>query len=142
MVVSEKLQILRKNKGLTQEELAENLGVSRQAVAKWESGDSVPDIDKCSLLAQLFEVSLDDLVNFDPKENMDAFIPPKGKHIFGVVTVGDKGQIVIPAKARKIFNISVGENLVVLGDETTQGLAILKTESFLSMAEIIRNAES
>ena len=139
---SENLIQLRKFKSLTQEELAEKVGVSRQAVAKWESGDSVPDIDKCSLLAQLFEVSLDDLVNFDPKENMDAFIPPKGKHIFGVVTVGDKGQIVIPAKARKIFNISVGENLVVLGDETTQGLAILKTESFLSMAEIIRNAES
>ncbi|MBQ1832401.1 MAG: helix-turn-helix domain-containing protein [Treponema sp.] len=139
---SENLIQLRKFKSLTQEEVAEKVGVSRQAVAKWESGDSVPDIDKCSLLAQLFEVSLDDLVNFDPKENMDAFIPPKGKHIFGVVTVGDKGQIVIPAKARKIFNISVGENLVVLGDETTQGLAILKTESFLSMAEIIRNAES
>lgn len=139
---SENLIQLRKFKSLTQEEVAEKVGVSRQAVAKWESGDSVPDIDKCSLLAQLFEVSLDDLVNFDPKENMDAFIPPKGKHIFGVVTVGDKGQIVIPSKARKIFNISVGENLVVLGDETTQGLAILKTESFLSMAEIIRNAES
>lgn len=139
---SENLIQLRKFKSLTQEEVAEKVGVSRQAVAKWESGDSVPDIDKCSLLAQLFEVSLDDLVNFDPKENMDAFIPPKGKHIFGVVIVGDKGQIVIPAKARKIFNISVGENLVVLGDETTQGLAILKTESFLSMAEIIRNAES
>ena len=139
---SENLIQLRKFKSLTQEEVAEKVGVSRQAVAKWESGDSVPDIDKCSLLAQLFEVSLDDLVNFDPKENMDAFIPPKGKHIFGVVTVGDKGQIVMPAKARKIFNISVGENLVVLGDETTQGLAILKTESFLSMAEIIRNAES
>lgn len=139
---SENLIQLRKFKSLTQEDVAEKVGVSRQAVAKWESGDSVPDIDKCSLLAQLFEVSLDDLVNFDPKENMDAFIPPKGKHIFGVVTVGDKGQIVIPSKARKIFNISVGENLVVLGDETTQGLAILKTESFLSMAEIIRNAES
>ena len=135
---SENLVQLRKFKSLTQEEVAEKLGVSRQAVAKWESGESVPDIDKCSLLAQLFEVSLDDLVNFEPAENMNVFIPPKGKHMFGVVTVGDKGQIVIPAKARKIFNISVGENLVVLGDETSQGLALLKAESFLTMAELIK----
>lgn len=44
-------------------------------------------------------------------------VPPKGKYIFGMVKVGDKGQIVIPAKARKIFEINPGDNLIVLGDE-------------------------
>lgn len=44
MNFSEKLQLLRKNKGLTQEEMAERLDVSRQAVAKWESGQAYPDI--------------------------------------------------------------------------------------------------
>ena len=50
---------------------------------------------------------------------------------------GDKGQIVIPAKARKLFSISPGDQLVVLGDEN-QGLAIMKAEGFLAMADAIR----
>ena len=65
-------------------------------------------------------------------------LPPKGKHLFGMVTVGDKGQIVIPAKARKIFEISPGDQLVVLGDER-QGLAIMKSESILAIADAVRN---
>ena len=55
-----------------------------------------------------------------------------------MVTVGDKGQIVIPAKARKVFEISPGDQLVVLGDER-QGLAIVKSESFLAFADAVRN---
>jgi AbrB family looped-hinge helix DNA binding protein len=129
---------MRKMKRLTQEEIAEKLGVTRQAVAKWEAGETVPDLDKCKMLAEIFEVSLDDLANYEPDENMGLELPPKGKHIFGVVTVGDKGQIVIPAKARKIFDISPGDQLVVLGDER-QGLAILKSERLLALADAVKN---
>lgn len=128
---------LRKLHAMTQEELAEKVGVSRQAVAKWEAGDTMPDLEKSRMLAEALEVSLDDLANYEPVNNMGVGIPPKGKHIFGVVTVGDKGQIVIPAKARKIFDISAGDQLIVLGDEA-QGLAVLKTEGFLEMAEMIQ----
>lgn len=129
---------LRKLHNLTQEDVAEKVGVSRQAVAKWESGDTMPDLEKSRLLAETFGVSLDDLANFEPDKNLNVSVPPKGKHLFGVVTIGEKGQIVIPAKARKIFNLKAGDQLVVLGDET-QGLALMKTEGFLSIAEIIRN---
>ena len=129
---------LRKMKQMTQEDVAEIAGVSRQAVAKWESGETIPDLEKCRLLAEAFEVSLDDLANFEPEENLGLEVPPKGKHLFGMVTVGDKGQIVIPAKARKLFDISTGDQLVVLGDET-QGLAILKAKHFLSLADAVRN---
>ena len=62
MVFSEKLQILRKNKGLTQEELAEKLGVSRQAVAKWESSIVYPDIYNLIQISNLMNVSVDYLV--------------------------------------------------------------------------------
>lgn len=127
---------MRKFNQLTQEEVAEKVGVTRQAVAKWEAGDTVPDLDKCRILADLFGVSLDDLANYESGDNMGLGVPPRGKHLFGMVTVGDKGQIVIPAKARKIFHISAGDRLVVLGDET-QGMAIMKAEDFLSLADMV-----
>ena len=127
---------MRKINRLTQEDVAEKVGVTRQAVAKWESGETVPDLDKCKILADLFGVTLDDLANYDSEENMGLGVPPKGKHLFGIVTVGDKGQIVIPAKARKVFDISAGDQLVVLGDET-QGMAILKAQDFLALANMV-----
>lgn len=128
---------MRKMRKMTQEDLAEQVGVTRQAIAKWESGETIPDLEKCRLLAETFGVSLDDLANFEPEQNLGLDLPPKGKHLFGMVTVGDKGQIVIPAKARKLFNISPGDELVVLGDET-QGIAIIKAQYFLTMADAIR----
>lgn len=139
-MLHDNLQQLRKLRGLTQEDLAERVGVSRQAVAKWESGETSPDLEKSRLLAQVFGVSLDDLVDYEPSSNMGLDVPPKGKHLFGLVTVGDKGQIVIPAKARKIFHISPGDRLVVLGDEA-QGLALLKEEQLLGLANAVRELE-
>ncbi len=133
---SDNLVQMRKILQMTQEDIAEKVGVTRQSVAKWEAGESVPDLDKCKQLADIFGVSLDDLANYEPDENLGLAVPPKGKHIFGLVTVGDKGQIVIPAKARKMFDISSGDQLVVLGDEG-QGIAIVKAEDFLSLANMI-----
>ena len=132
---------LRKQKRMTQEELAEKLGVTRQAIAKWESGDTVPDLERCKQIADIFGVSLDDLANYDEKIYGGLLTPPRGKHIFGVVTVGDKGQVVIPAKARRLFDINVGDELMVLGDEH-QGIALIKTEFFLRMAEEIRRSST
>ena len=53
-----------------------------------------------------------------------------GKYIFGVVKVGDKGQIVIPKDARSVYGIKPGDALIMLGDE--RGIALLKTEIFQS----------
>lgn len=52
---------------------------------------------------------------------------PKGKHIFGTVKVGERGQIVIPKEAREIFGICPGDTLLVLGDEQ-QGIAVVKAD--------------
>lgn len=68
MSFQEQLQTLRKSKGLTQEKLAEVLGVSRQAVAKWEASQSYPDIARLIALSDFFKVSIDKLVN-DYEEN-------------------------------------------------------------------------
>jgi AbrB family looped-hinge helix DNA binding protein len=134
---SENLVQMRKLLSMTQEELAEKVGVTRQAVAKWEAGDSLPDLEKSKLLAEALNASLDELANHEPEDNLGLGLAPKGKHLFGMVTVGDKGQIVIPAKARKLFDITPGVNLVVLGDEN-QGIALIKAEHFLSMANMIK----
>lgn len=130
---------LRKLNHLTQEELAERLGISRQTLSKWETGESLPDIEKSQALAGLFGVTLDNLVCYERSET-GLPVPPKGRHAFGVVTVGDKGQIVIPAKARKIFDISPGDSLIVLGDEA-QGIGILKEEAFMKLMQDIRHPD-
>ena len=57
-----------------------------------------------------------------------------GKYIFGVCKVGEKGQIVIPKDARKVFDIKSGDSLLLLGD-TKKGLALVKTEVFSAVAE-------
>lgn len=62
MIFSEKLQLLRKSKGYTQEELAEKLNVSRQAVAKWESGQAYPDISNLIQLSEMMNITVDYLV--------------------------------------------------------------------------------
>ena len=134
MSFADNLIELRKLNNLSQEDLAEKIGVSRQTLSKYETGESLPDIEKCRLIADTFKVSVDGLISYDKNdsENMGFVVPPKGKHIFGMVKVGDKGQIVIPAKARKIFNINPGDNLIVLGDEG-QGIALIKEKGLLGL---------
>lgn len=130
------LASLRKKKRLSQENVAEAIGVSRQAVAKWEAGESMPDIINCDALAVFYGVSLDDLLHFDQKKE-GVFVPPKGKHIFGTVQVGERGQIVIPKKARELFELKHGDMLVVLGDSNpgTAGIALVPSAFFMQMAD-------
>jgi len=78
MILADKIVKLRKEKGWSQEELAEKMDVSRQAVSKWESGQAYPDIEKILSLAKLFEVSTDYLLKDElgdteraDKENAD-----------------------------------------------------------------------
>lgn len=68
MKLSERLYTLRKARGLTQEELAEALGVSRQAVSKWESGAAMPDTEKLIALSKYFGVTIDSLISGDTTE--------------------------------------------------------------------------
>ena len=63
MELNEKLQLLRKQKGLTQEQLAQALYVSRTAISKWESGRGYPNIDSLKAIARYFSVSVDDLLS-------------------------------------------------------------------------------
>lgn len=127
---------LRKMHHMTQEALAEQLGITRQTLSKWETGESLPDIEKCMQLAQIFETTLDDLTS-DSCSRFGMQAPPKGKHLFGMMKVGEKGQIVLPARARKIFNIHPGDHLILLGDENS-GLALIKESDLLNLTRLAR----
>ena len=136
-MIGKNLQKLRKQRNLTQETLAEKVGVARQTIAKWETEESTPDLEMSGRLASVLGVSLDDLVNA-PEDELDSRPGMRGKHMFGVVTVGDKGQIVIPVRARRVFNINPGDQLMVLGDENS-GIALVNAEFFMAVAEGIKN---
>lgn len=129
-MIGDNIQTRRAVIGITQEQLAEDVGVSRQTVAKWESGETSPDFDHAIRVASALDVSLDDLAGFDSKA-VGIPVPPRGKHLFGTVTLGERGQLVIPKAAREIFDLHAGDVLVVLGDEE-QGIAITKAEKFMA----------
>ncbi|HSR05087.1 MAG TPA: helix-turn-helix transcriptional regulator [Proteiniclasticum sp.] len=63
MTFSEKLKYLRKEKEISQEELAKVIHVTRQSVSKWETGTAYPDMEKMKILSDFYKISLDDLMN-------------------------------------------------------------------------------
>ena len=139
-MISQNLTALRQYHKYSQEEVAEKVGVTRQAVAKWESGETVPDILNCDALAELYDVSVDTLIHYDQeKEHMP--IPPRGKHLFGTVKVGERGQIVLHKKARDLFQIKQGDLLVVLGDENPEsaGIALVPGDTVLRNIAFLRD---
>lgn len=132
--IATNLRSLRNRNNWSLEYVAERLEVSRQAVAKWENGDSLPDVMKCDALANLYDVTLTDLIRHN--EEVEGIpIGPAGKHIFGIVPVGARGQIVLPKKARDLFNIETGDTMVVLGDTnpSAPGIALIDSETFMRM---------
>lgn len=132
-MIAQNIASLRNRSALTQEALAAKLNVSRQTVAKWESGETTPDLVNAQALANLFGVRLDDLVNYH--EECEGYpLPPAGLHIFGITRVGERGQIVIPKKARDVFGLNVGSELLILGDES-QGIALQRIEDAEAMLE-------
>lgn len=75
MILADKIAMLRKQKGWSQEDLAEQLGISRQSVSKWESGNSIPDLDKIVKMSRIFDVSTDFLLKDEMEEMMQTAQP-------------------------------------------------------------------
>lgn len=140
--LAKNLFALRRASGFSQEKAAEAAGVTRQALAKWESGETTPDVLHCDKLAQLYGVSLDDLLHFEQRPGSIP-PPPRGKHVFGVVQMGDRGQIVIPKRARELFSLNRGDTLVVLGDTNpgTAGIALVPAQFFTSLLELANQVQ-
>ena len=128
-MLKDNLVMLRKLHGYSQEELAEKIGISRQAYAKWESGATIPDVEKCALLAEVYGTTIDSLIKTTTVDGVGMIPPaPKGKNIWGSVTINDRGQLVIPKGARERFGLTGGQRLIVGGDEV--GIALIPAEVF------------
>lgn len=120
--MNERLRQTRINHKLTQEELAEKLGVSRQTVAKWENGESIPDVMKCSELAEVFGLELEDIASvFLEKSRTD--YRPTGKYIFGRCVIKNN-CIALSNEALETFGLKNGDELLLLGD-IKQGIALI-----------------
>ena len=129
-MIRDNLIMLRKLIGYSQEEIAEKIGISRQAYGKWEKGDTIPDIEKSALLASVYGITVYSLTQQYRLDDRTEIPPaPRGKHIFGTVTISERGQIVIPKQARELFEIKGGDRLIVLGDEA-EGIGIVKEKVF------------
>ena len=99
MTTSEKLIYLRKRKGMTQEQLAEKIGVSRQALSKWETGDTLPDTINILSLSRLFGVTTDYLLNDDYDSDRD------------LPAVKENGRM-LDGKWRRAFQTMIGAYLI------------------------------
>lgn len=137
-MIHENLKQLRTHHQLTQEALAFKVGVSRQVIAKWEKGESTPDLAHCQVLADLYNVTIDNLVNYEATNpDLNVPMPPKGKHFFGVTKLGERGQVVIPKEARDVFQLQPGDALIFLGDED-RGLAIVPDHMLQSFLNLVK----
>ncbi|MCR5717651.1 MAG: helix-turn-helix domain-containing protein [Oscillospiraceae bacterium] len=128
-MLKDNLIMLRKLHDYSQEQIAEKIGISRQAYAKWERGLTIPDIEKAAALAKVYGITIDGLMKTETIDGIGMLPPaPPGKHIWGTVTIGDRGQIVIPKSARDEFDLKAGDRLIVASDEV--GIALFPTSFF------------
>lgn len=116
MEFNEKLQELRKSRGLTQEELAEALFVSRTAISKWESGRGYPNIDSLKQISNYFSISIDELLSGDKlitiAENENRTnLKNMGNMLFGIVDVFSFIMIILPLYPNQIDDYIYSVNL-------------------------------
>ena len=129
-MLKENLIMLRNIHGFSQEEIAEKIGISRQAYAKWENGATIPDIEKCMRLAEVYGVTIDSLVKTTTLDGKAVLPPPpSGKNIYGSVKINERGQLVIPKEVREKFGLTGDQRLIVLTDDK-EGIALIPSEMF------------
>ena len=118
MDIADRIQNLRKSRGISQEELANSIGVSRQAVSKWESAQSVPDIEKIILLSDYFETTTDFLL----KGIAPALVPEKrySAMMFALIgtvlnAIGLVSSIVIWIEQQRAYAVGLGFAVMLIG---------------------------
>ena len=127
MMFSQNLQYLRKEKNMTQEQLAEKLEVSRQAVSKWEAGAAYPEMDKIIVMCRMFDIDMDTLVNGNVKK-------PLSEDDFGYDTFYNKCSRAI---AFGVSLIIVGVAILIgMGGENHEKEGLLILFLFIAIAVV------
>ena len=129
LCITNNLIFMRHNHGYTMEALAEIISVSRQTIAKWEAGESFPDIMNCMKLATLYKITLDELV-YKPLSEAKAgdFSSDKNK-ICGILNIDENGAINLPEPLMEMFDMKAGDKVLLLADRR-EGIAIVKCSQF------------
>lgn len=127
--IADNLKLLRYKHDYTLEAIAEIISVSRQSVAKWEAGDSVPDIVNCVKLASLYKITLDELVNKPLAAAVSGTFAAEEGRICGVLEISPEGTIPLPDPVMEMFDFHCGDKVLLLADRK-QGLALVKCSKF------------
>lgn len=126
MILADKILSLRKKSGLSQEEFAEKMGVSRQAVSKWEGAQSVPDLDKILMMSEIFGVSTDYLLKDEIEEAETVSQPDESKN---PKVSAELANEYIETKKKTSLLVALGVALCILSPLPLIILSMLKAES-------------
>ena len=129
LCITDNLILMRHKHGYTMEALAEIISVSRQTIAKWESGESYPDITNCMKLASLYKITLDELVYKPLREAQAEEFATDGNKICGVLDIGEDNSITLPEPLMEMFDLQAGGKVLLLADRR-EGIAIVKCSLF------------
>lgn len=124
MTFAENLKMLRKQAGMSQEQLAEKIGVSRQAVTKWETGAGIPDIENIMAISTLFDISIDDLLSNESGSKK----LPETEYLYESVTEYD-----IDESKRYDMKLGGAKRLVLVGDEGEKIRVSLGSNTFSAL---------
>ena len=127
MDFSKKLKEIRKNEGLSQEQLAAKIGVSRQAITKWETGKGLPDVENMVIIAEIFKTTLDELLRDS------AAIPKQDTPVYTSETIYD-------IDCEKHFDVNIGDAAaIMLSSGTDEKLHIkLSSETFENLGTMFK----
>lgn len=124
MTFAENVKMLRKQAGMSQEQLAEKIGVSRQAVTKWETGAGIPDIENIMAISTLFDISIDDLLSNESGSKK----LPETEYLYESVTEYD-----IDESKRYDMKLGGAKRLVLVGDEGEKIRVSLGSNTFSAL---------
>lgn len=123
--LAENIRRLRQKFGYSLEKEAEIIGVSRQSLTKWENNITQPGIDKVIKLAELYNISLDELVLHPVEINISVNGSYQGNHFIERAVIDEQFSVHLSSQVQKVFNLKPGDSLLMMGDRD-KGMIFLK----------------